>query len=63
MSMPVSVGCQHLDVEACVGLCMCEVGGVDDEMWGGGGGVAVADKVKKKILILHVNFSSTINRH
>lgn len=23
MSMPVSVGCQHLDVEACVGLCAC----------------------------------------
>lgn len=40
MSKPVSVGCHHLDVEACVGLCMCEVGDGDDE------GVIVADRVR-----------------
>lgn len=38
--MPFSVGCQHLDMEACVGLGMCEAGGAD------GRGVAVADGVR-----------------
>lgn len=35
------MGCQHLDVEACAGLCMCEVGGGGDD-----GGVTVSDGVR-----------------
>lgn len=54
MSMPVSVGCQHLDVEACVGLSVC-VRWVVVMMEG----VTVADTVVKRNPP-PANFSATI---